>query len=55
VTELHLYLAIGIPTLAVLVGVLTNTMQMSSVNARIVLLETRVELSPERSSISITA
>jgi len=34
VTDLQLYLAIGIPTLAVLVGILTNSMQMSAMNTR---------------------
>jgi hypothetical protein len=34
VTDLQLYLAIGIPTFAVLIGILTNVVHHSSTNAR---------------------
>jgi hypothetical protein len=34
VTDVQLYLAIGIPTFAVLVGILTNVVQWNAVNAR---------------------
>ncbi len=33
-TDLQLYLAIGIPTFAVLVGILTNIVQLNGINAR---------------------
>jgi hypothetical protein len=42
VTDVQLYLAIGIPTLAVLAGILTNVVQLSAVNARFNSLETRI-------------
>ncbi len=38
-TDLQLYLAIGIPTLAMLIGVLTNAIQYNSLNARFNSLE----------------
>jgi hypothetical protein len=34
VTDVQLYLAIGIPTFAVLIGILTNVIHHSSTNAR---------------------
>jgi hypothetical protein len=34
VTDVQLYLAIGIPTFAVLVGILTNVIHHSAVNSR---------------------
>jgi hypothetical protein len=34
VTDVQLYLAIGIPTIAVLVGILTNVIHHSAVNSR---------------------
>jgi hypothetical protein len=34
VTDIQLYLTIGIPTLAVLVGILTNIVQWNALNAR---------------------
>ena len=33
-TDIQLYLTIGIPTLAVLVGILTNIVQWNALNAR---------------------
>lgn len=42
-TDVQLYLAIGVPTLAVLLGILTNSMQMSAMNTRISSLENRVD------------
>ena len=42
-TDLQLYLAIGIPTLAVMVGILTNSLQMGAMNTRISSLENRVD------------
>ena len=43
-TDIQLYLAIGIPTLAILIGILINSMQfshaVSAINARITSLET---------------
>jgi hypothetical protein len=41
VTDLQLYLAIGIPTLAVLLGILTNVIQWNAMNARFNSLEGR--------------
>jgi len=55
VTELHLYLAIGIPTLPCWSEFWPIQCRWVSVNARLGLLETRVELSPERSSIPTIA
>lgn len=44
----QLYLAVGIPTLAVLVGVLINSMQFhhaaGAINARLASVETRLDL-----------
>lgn len=40
-TDVQLYLAIGIPTLAVLLGILTNVIQWNAVNARFNSLEAR--------------
>ena len=42
-TDQQLYLAIGIPTLAVLVGILTNLVQHTSTNALISSLEARMD------------
>lgn len=42
-TDQQLYLAIGIPTFAVLVGILTNLVQHTSTNARISSLEGRMD------------
>ena len=41
-TDVQLYLAIGIPTFAVLVGILTNIVHHSAVNARFNAVETRI-------------
>jgi hypothetical protein len=41
VTDVQLYLAIGIPTLAVLLGILTNVIQWNAMNARFNSVETR--------------
>jgi hypothetical protein len=41
VTDLQLYLAIGIPTLAVLLGILTNVIRWNAMNARFNSLEGR--------------
>jgi hypothetical protein len=41
VTGVQLYLAIGIPTLAVLIGILTNVIQWNAMNARFNSLEAR--------------
>jgi hypothetical protein len=41
VTDVQLYLAIGIPTLAVLLGILTNVIQWNAMNARFNSLEGR--------------
>jgi hypothetical protein len=41
VTDVELYLAIGIPTLAVLLGILTNLIQWNAINARFNSLEAR--------------
>lgn len=51
VTDLQLYFAVGIPTLAVLVGILTNSMQFSSLNSRITSLESRFDARFERLEI----
>ncbi len=40
-TDSQLYLAIGIPTLAVLLGILTNVIQWNAINARFNSLEAR--------------
>jgi len=42
VTDIQLYLAIGIPTFAVLIGILTNVVHHSSTNARFNSVETRI-------------
>lgn len=42
-TDVQLYLAIGIPTLAVLAGILTNVVYYSSLNARLNRIETRFD------------
>jgi hypothetical protein len=42
VTDVQLYLAIGIPTLAVLLGILTNVIQWNAINARFNSVETRI-------------
>ena len=41
-TDVQLYLAIGIPTFAILVGILTNVVHHSSTNARFNGIETRI-------------
>jgi hypothetical protein len=41
VTDVQLYLAIGIPTLAILLGILTNVIQWNAMNARFNSLEAR--------------
>jgi hypothetical protein len=41
VTDVQLYLAIGIPTIAVLIGILTNVIQWNAINARFNSLEGR--------------
>jgi hypothetical protein len=47
-TDTQLYVALGIPTLAVLVGILINSMQFqhaaASINARLTSVETRLDL-----------
>jgi hypothetical protein len=47
-TDTQLYMALGIPTLAVLVGILINSMQFhhaaASINARLTSVETRLDL-----------
>jgi hypothetical protein len=47
-TETQLYFAVGIPTLAVLVGILINSMQFhgaaASINARLTSVETRLDM-----------
>ena len=40
-TDVQLYFAIGIPTLAVLIGILTNVIQWNAMNARFNSLEAR--------------
>ncbi len=40
-TDVQLYLAIGIPTVAVLIGILTNVIQWNAMNARFNSLEAR--------------
>jgi hypothetical protein len=42
VTDVQLYLAIGIPTFAVLVGILTNVIHHSAVNSRFNSVETHI-------------
>ena len=42
-TDVQLYLAIGIPTLAVLIGFLSNVVQLNTINTRISSLETRLD------------
>jgi hypothetical protein len=42
VTDVQLYLAVGIPTFAILVGILTNVVHHSSTNARFNGIETRI-------------
>jgi hypothetical protein len=41
-TDVQLYLAAGIPTFAVLVGILTNIVHHSAVNARFNAVDTRI-------------
>jgi len=43
VTDAQLYLAIGLPTLSVLVGILVNGMQFGALNARMNSLESRLD------------
>ncbi len=43
-TDVQLYLALGIPTVAVLVGMLINGMRFSALNGRIGSLENRMTL-----------
>ena len=40
-TDVQLYLAIGIPTIAVLIGILTNVIQWNAINAGFNSLEAR--------------
>ncbi len=42
-TDVQLYLAIGIPTFAVLIGILMNVVHHNSVNARFNSIETRFD------------
>ena len=42
VTDVRLYLAVGIPTVAVLIGILTNVIQWNALNARFNSVETRI-------------
>jgi hypothetical protein len=39
VTDTQLYLAIGMPVFAILIGIISNGLQMSAINARITSLE----------------
>ena len=41
VTDTQLYIAIGIPTIAVLVGMLINGMQFNALNARMASMDSR--------------
>ncbi len=41
-TDVRLYLAVGIPTVAVLIGILTNVIQWNALNARFNSVETRI-------------
>jgi hypothetical protein len=41
-TETQLYLTIGMPTLAVLVGMLVNAVSISTINSRLASLDARV-------------
>ena len=41
VTDVQLYLVIGIPTIAVLIGILTNVIQWNAINARFNSLDAR--------------
>ena len=41
--DAQLYLAIGLPTLAVLVGILTNTLLFQSLSARLNQMENRIQ------------
>jgi hypothetical protein len=42
-TETQLYLTIGMPTLAILVGILVNLVQFAALNGRLTALETRID------------
>ena len=42
VTDVQLYLAIGIPTFAVLIGILTNAVYYNSLNARLTGIDARL-------------
>ncbi|HYL77080.1 MAG TPA: hypothetical protein VEU96_22890 [Bryobacteraceae bacterium] len=42
-TDLQLYFAVGIPTFAVLIGMLSNLVQHNSTNARISNFENRID------------
>ena len=42
-TELQVYIAVGMPTFAVLVGILVNLVQLGNTNARISSFEARVD------------
>lgn len=42
-TDVQLYLAVGIPTLAVLIGFLSNVVQLNAMSARIGGLESRMD------------
>jgi hypothetical protein len=42
-TETQLYLTVGMPTLAILVGILVNLVQFAALNGRLTALETRMD------------
>ena len=42
-TDMQLYLTIGMPTLAILVGILVNLVQFAALNGRLTAIETRFE------------
>jgi hypothetical protein len=43
VTDSQLYFAVGVPTFAVLMGILVSALQMNTINARFTSLETRFD------------
>jgi len=43
VTDSQLYFAVGVPTFAVLMGILVSALQMNTINARFNSLETRFD------------
>jgi hypothetical protein len=54
-TNIQLYLTIGLPTLAVLIGILANGMQINTLNARMTSVENRMTALETRVETRISA